>query len=280
MAAYIYNRVHNTKITPSDYIESMKKKADPDCSKLLADMDKAGVDMSIIFGVDWAYGRTGEPRITNREQNRFHAEMAKKHPDRFVALAALDPRRPDCLDQAREAIEEWGMKGFKLHPSSGWFPTDSVCYPLYEKIADWGLPIVFHSGGGEGNWVPGQPMYIATVAEQFPDIKIIMAHAGMESWQQALVAAAMLPNVFLDISVHQITFCLRPKKFYTWLRELIDEAGPWKVLFASDAPLPNTFAPLDVWVKAIKEPDTDIAFSREELDVVMGRAAQTVFKLS
>ena len=278
-AAYLYNRVHKTNITPSDYIESMKAKVDPDCSKLLADMDNAGVDVSIIFGVDWAYGRTGEPRVTNREQNRFHAETAKKYPDRFVALAALDPRRPDCLDQAKEAIEEWGMKGFKLHPSAGWFPTDPVCYPLYEKISEWGLPIVFHSGGLEGNWVPGQPMYIATVAEQFPDINIIMAHAGLESWQQALAAAAMVPNVFLDISVHQLTFSLRPKKFYAWLRELIDEAGPWKILFASDAPLPNNFVPLDAWVRAIKEPETEIPFSGEELDIVMGKAAQAVFDI-
>ena len=51
-AAYLHNRVHKTNITPSDYIESMKAKVDSDCSKLLADMDNAGVDVSIIFGVD------------------------------------------------------------------------------------------------------------------------------------------------------------------------------------------------------------------------------------
>lgn len=58
-----------------------------------------------------------------------------------------------------------------------------------------------------------------------------------------------------------------PGKFYQWLRDLID-GGPWKVLFASDAPRPNAWVPLDEWVKAINEPDTDIPFWCDELDRV------------
>ncbi len=279
-AAYLYNQVHGKNITPDQYIDSLKGKADPDCSKLLASMDEAGIEKSVIFGVDWAYGRTGEPRVSNREQNRFHAEMAQKHPDRFIALAALDPRRPDVLDQATEAIEKWGMKGFKLHPSAGFYPNDPICFPLYEKCAEWGAPIVFHSGGGEGNWVFGQPVYIATAAENFHEVKMVMAHAGMESWLQASQAAALLPNLYLDISVRgQWEFCRNPSRFYQWLRSLIDEATPWKVLFASDTPLPTSWIPNDRWVRAINDPQTDVPFAREELDIVLGRAAAAVFGL-
>ncbi len=278
-AAYRYNKLFKANMTVDEYIDSIKGRADPDCSKLIATMDEAGIDVSVIFGVDWAYARTGEPRVSNREQNRFHAEMAKKWKGRFIALAALDPRRPDVMDQAKEAIEEWGMKGFKLHPSAGFFPNDPVCFPLCEKCEAWKLPIVFHSGGGEGNWVCGQPMYIATAASQYPEVKMVMAHAGAESWPTAVAAAASLPNVYLDISVQQRVYRKNPKKFYQWLREIIDEADPWKVLFASDAPLPNIWVPHVEWVKAIKEPNTDVPFSREELDIVMGKAAQAVFNI-
>jgi predicted TIM-barrel fold metal-dependent hydrolase len=279
VASYMYNRVNKTNLTPSQYIDSLKSRSDPDNSKLLAAMDNAGIDKSVIFGVDWAYARTGEPRVPNREQNRMHADLAKKYPDRFVALAALDPRRPDFMEQATQAIEDWGMHGFKLHPSAGFYPTDHVCYPLYEKCVEWQVPIVFHSGGLEGNWVCGHPNHIATVAEHYPEVNMVMGHAGLESWSCALAAAAMLPNVFLDISIHQFYYRLNPGKFYQWLRDLIDGAGPWKVLFASDAPMPNAWVPLDEWVKAINEPDTDIPFSRDELDIVMGKAAQVVFNL-
>ena len=55
MAASIYNRVNGTGITPSEYIEKMKGRVDPDCSKLIETMDACGIDKSVIFGVDWAY---------------------------------------------------------------------------------------------------------------------------------------------------------------------------------------------------------------------------------
>ena len=89
MASNLYNRVHKTNITPSEYIEKLKARVDPDCSKLIETMDRAGIDKSVIFGVDWAYALTGEPKVSNREQNRIHAEMAKKWEGRFVPLAAL-----------------------------------------------------------------------------------------------------------------------------------------------------------------------------------------------
>jgi predicted TIM-barrel fold metal-dependent hydrolase len=277
MAANIYNRVHGTKIKPNEYIEKLKGRVDPDCSKLIESMDAVGIDKSVIFGVDWAYALTGEPRVSNREQNRIHAEMAKKWEGRLIPLAALDPRRPDVLDQAKEAIEEWGMKGFKLHPSAGFFPNDPVCFPLYEKCTDWGVPIMFHSGGIEVNWEYGQPIYIASAAEHFPEVKMIMAHAGLESWNQARLAATALENVYVDISIRQLDYRVNKQKFYSWLRDFVDWATPWKVLFASDSPMPTFWCPQDEWVKAIKEPDTDIPFSKEETEIIMGEAAKKVF---
>jgi predicted TIM-barrel fold metal-dependent hydrolase len=279
MASNIYNRIHGSSITVSQYIDMLKDRVDPDCSKLIETMDSAGIDKSVIFGVDWAYAVTGEPRVSNREQNRIHASMAKKWDGRLIALASLDPRRPDVLEQATEAVEEWGMKGFKLHPSAGFYPNDPVCFPLYEKCADWGVPIVFHSGGLEFHWEFGQPMYIASAAERYPDVKMVMAHAGTESWQQALLAASALSNVYLDISLRQWDYRVNAEKFYEWLRNLIDWAGPWKVLFASDTPLPTFWVPQPEWVNAIKKPDTNISFSNEELDIVMGKAAQAVFDM-
>ena len=277
MASNIYNRIHNASITPGEYINMLKDRVDPDGNKLIETMDKAGIDKSVIFGVDWAYSVTGEPRVNNREQNRIHAELAKKWSDRLIPLAALDPRRPDVLEQAKQAIEEWGMKGFKLHPSAGFYPNDPVCFPLYEKCADWKVPIVFHSGGLEFHWEFGQPMYIASAAEAFPEVKMVMAHAGTESWQPAMLAAAALGNVYLDLSLRQWDYRVNKEEFYKWLRNLIDWAGPWKILFATDAPLPTFFLSVLDWVNAIKNPDTKISFTQDELEIILGKAAQAVF---
>jgi hypothetical protein len=37
--------------------------------------------------------------------------------------------------------------------------------------------------------------------------------------------------------------------------------------------------PQDEWVNAIKKPDTQIPFSSEELDIIIGKAAQAVFEI-
>jgi len=277
MASSLYNRVHKTNITPDDYIEMVREKIDPTGEKLIEAMDEAGIDKSVIFGVDWAYGVTGEPKVSNREQNKYLAEYAKEYEGRFIPLAALDPRRPDVIRQATEAIEEWGMKGFKLMPSAGFKPNDSLCFPFYEKCAEWGVPIMFHSGGLEFNWEYSSPNLIASAAEEFPEVKMIMAHAGLESWEQCRLACAALPNVYMDISIRQFDYQMNREKFYDWLRDMIDWTGPWKILFATDAPLPTFYLPTKDWVDAINEPKTDIEFTREERDIILGKAAEAVF---
>lgn len=278
MASSLYNRVHKTSITPDDYIEMVKHRIDPTGEKLIAEMDDAGVDQSVIFGVDWAYGVTGEPKVSNREQNKYLADYARKFEGRFIPLAALDPRRPDIIEQATEAIEEWGMKGFKLMPSAGFKPNDPLCFPFYEKCNDWGVPIMFHSGGLEFNWEYSSPNLIASAAEEFPEVKMIMAHAGLESWEQCRLACAAMPNVFMDISIRQFDYQINRQSFYQWLRDMIDWTGPWKILFATDAPLPTFYLPTKDWVDAIDNPKTDIEFTREERDIILGKAAEAVFQ--
>jgi predicted TIM-barrel fold metal-dependent hydrolase len=278
MASSLYNRVHKTNITPDDYIEMVKDRVDPTGEKLIAEMDEAGVDKSVIFGVDWAYGVTGEPKVRNREQNRYLANYAKEYEGRFIPLAALDPRRPDIIDQATEAIEDWSMRGFKLMPSAGFKPNDPLCFPFYEKCAEWNVPIMFHSGGLEFNWEYSSPNLIASAAEEFPDVKMIMAHAGLESWEQCRLACAAMPNVFMDISIRQFDYQINRQSFYRWLRDMIDWTGPWKILFATDAPLPTFYLPTKDWVDAIDNPKTDIEFTREERDIILGKAAQAVFE--
>lgn len=277
MAASLYNRVHKTSIKPEDYIAMVRERVDPDGTKQLKFMDEVGVDKAVIFQVDWAYGVTGEPRMSNRDQNKLLADYSKQHPGRFIPLCAIDPRRPDVLEQATEAIEDWGMKGFKLMPSAGFKPSDRLCYPLYEKCADWGVPIVFHSGGLEFNWELSSPNFIATAAEDFPDVKMVMAHAGLESWEQCRLACAALPNCYMDLSIRQFDYQINPRKFYDWLRDMIDWCGAEKILFASDAPLPTFYLPTKDWIEVFRNPQTDIKFTKEEMDLILGKAAQAVF---
>lgn len=273
-----YNLVHKKNVTPEEYLDKyMKLFIDPDADGMVENMDKAGIDMAVIWGVDWAYAHTGEPRVSNREQNKIHADVAKRHKGRFWPLCAIDPRRPDAVEQFTEAIQDWGMKGLSLYPAAGFYPDEPVCFPLYEKCAEWGLPVMLGSGGGEAHWQHGQPMYIASAAEMYPDVKMIMAHCGLESWEQALLAARLLNNVYVDISIRQWQLTMRPQRFYHWLRDAIDETGAWKIMWASDWPSQENIMPRAEWLRAVKEPKTEIQFSSEEIEIILGKAAQAVF---
>jgi len=275
----LHNRIYGTNYTEKEFTNNiMRSYIDPDGDKLVLWMDKAGVDKAVIFGVDWAYGYTGEPAVTNREQNKIHADVAKRHKGRFIPLCALDPRRPDAVEQFSEAVEEWGSKGLKLHPLTGFYPHDPICFPLYKKCAEYGLPVVIHSGGALGTWVHALPEYIAAAASAFPDVKMIMAHAGLEFWEQAKFVITMLPNVYVDLGMREVDF-RDPEGFYRWLRGMIDWATPWKILFASDSPSGDTVLPESDWVNVFKNPKTDVKFSREELDIILGKAAQAVFSI-
>ncbi|GDY50228.1 hypothetical protein SVIO_008510 [Streptomyces violaceusniger] len=62
------------------------------------------------------------------------------------------------MRRARRLVAEYGVKGFKFHPSiQGFFPNDrSVAYGLYEVIEETGTIALFHTGQtGIGAGVPG-----------------------------------------------------------------------------------------------------------------------------
>ena len=265
------DEAHNTLI---------KGMYDPDGKKVLEHMEKAGITKSVIFGSDFG-PEIGDPTIHPFDANKIYADIAKEHPDTFIALASIDPRRPGAIKHCERCIEQWGMRGFKLHPAAGFYPTDEVCYPLYEKCADWGVPLVFHTGGQ-----PAAPVhldtqrspFLAEAATRFPDTKFIMAHVAMDMWQEAVMYGKLIPNLYFDLSYHQFSYVAwGPQKFYEWVRLLINECGVGKLLWATDTPLPNALVAPDLWVKVFTERQTDITFTDEEIEAMMWKNAAEVF---
>ncbi len=243
--------------------------------RLIQAMDAAGVDMSCIFAHDTelALGKTDVPI---EEQNRLIAQAAENSPDRLISFFAIDPRWENAVDMFSRAIEEWGMKGLKFLPTSGFYPNHESFYPLYEKCVEYGVPLITHTGSEPAPLKArfARPLYIDDVAADFPGLPIIMAHAAHQLWEEALLVASAKPNIYFDISGWQIVFSRDPSEFYRWLRHLLDAVGPWRVFFGTDGPYLNVLCPLDTWVKALEEPDLsscpEVSFSRQEIDVVMG----------
>ena len=278
----MYNKANKTDITAREYIDNIvRKEIDANADNVIAEMDAAGVDVSVTFAVDYGL-LLGEAPIHIFDQNKLYADIAKRHAGRMIPFMAIDPRRQGGLKHCEQAYREWGMKGFKLHAGVGYMPDDPVCNWVYEKAAEWDIPIMCHTGGAPSaplHWENSRPAYFASAAARYPETVFILAHAGdIGWWQEAMQAAAWLPNVYLDLSLWQKPFRKMPyREFVAWLRHLTDMVGADKLMFASDAPHPNFHCRLPEWARVFKELPKE--FSQEEKDLILGGTAMQVLGL-
>jgi predicted TIM-barrel fold metal-dependent hydrolase len=191
----------------------------------------------VVFTVD---GEKGASRkITNEEI----AELAHKHGDVAIPFASINPHRgADGVKQARRLIKDYGVRGFKFHPSvQDFMPNDHMAYPLYEVIAEARLPALFHTGQtGVGAGTPGgggirlkysNPMLLDDVAVDFPDMPIILAHPSFPWQEEALSVATHKPQVYIDLSGWS------PKYFPPILVQYANTLLKEKILFGSDYPV-------------------------------------------
>lgn len=202
-----------------------------------------------LFTVDCESG-LGAKRVSNYEI----AEFAAKNDDICIPFASIDPRKGKYgAREARDLIENYGVKGFKFHHIlQDCDPADRVGYPIYEVIAEYGLPAIFHTGhsgmgtgmrGGGGvrlKW--GQPMLVDDVAVAFPDMKIILAHPSWPWVDESLSMALHKDNVFIDLSGWS------PKYFQPQIIQYANTQLQDKMMFGSDFPLIHP----DKWLAAAK----------------------------
>jgi hypothetical protein len=193
---------------------------------------------AVIFTVD-NEAEMGHTRIFNEEV----AETAAENADVLIPFASIDPAKGKMgAREARRLIEEYGVRGFKFHPSTqGFYPNDRKAYVLYEVIAEAGLPALFHTGQtGAGAGAPGgmgiklkfsNPMYLDDVAADFPDMPIIMAHPSFPWQDEALAVATHKPNVYIDLSGWS------PKYFPPNLIQYTNTLLKDRILFGSDYPV-------------------------------------------
>lgn len=192
---------------------------------------------AVIFPVD-SESEMGHWRIKNEEV----AEVANEHSDVLIPFASIDPAKGKMgAREARRLVEEYGVRGFKFHPSTqGFYPNDRKAYVLYEAIQEARVPALFHTGQtGAGAGARGglgirlkysNPIFMDDVAVDFPDMPIILAHPSFPWQDEALAVATHKPNVYIDLSGWS------PKYFPANLVQYANTLLKDRVLFGSDYP--------------------------------------------
>src|SRR4051794_36168865 len=168
---------------------------------------------AVVFTVDAASG-TGHPALSSEEI----LDAAAEFPDLLIPFGSVDPHAGKAAVTRIRALVERGARGFKFHPSLQAFePNDPRYYPLYEAVAEAGVPALFHTGqtgigaglrGGHGIKLRySAPMLLDDVAADFPQLTIVMAHPSVPWQDRAMSIPTPQTNAFIDPS------CLSPQYF-------------------------------------------------------------------
>jgi len=132
----------------------------------------------------------------------------------------------DPVPEAERSLNA-GARGIKLHPRAEAFTLDhpevrSIVALAHERS----LPVLIHAGRG----IPALGLDAVELAEEFPNARLILAHAGTSDLSWIWRAAADLPNLLFD------TAWWIPAD----LEALFSLVPPGQIVFASDAPYGNT----------------------------------------
>jgi predicted TIM-barrel fold metal-dependent hydrolase len=147
---------------------------------------------------------------------------AARDTDVLVPFCRINPHTDDARLEAERCLDA-GARGIKLHPRAEQFTLD---HPTVRELAalahERSLPILIHAGRG----IPALGLHAVQLAADFPDARLILAHAGICDLSWIWRVAADHPNLLFD------TAWWMPADLLT----LFSLVPPGQILFASDAP--------------------------------------------
>ena len=167
--------------------------------------------------------------------NTWAAGFAADHPD-VLRTATFFPE-PEAAGYVEQAIVG-GAELFKAHVQVGAYdPRAPELDAVWGLLAEAGLPVVVHCGGGP---VPGAftgPDVFAGVLARHPSLTAVIAHMGMPEYAEFLALAYRYSNVHLDTTMAFTDFTEARMPFPLDLRPRLLDLGD-RVVLGSD--FPNT----------------------------------------
>ena len=164
-----------------------------DAETMLRHMDRCGVDSALLI-----------PFPVVADYRLAHDEIAgavRAHPDRFTGAACLYPflPEPEFLAELKRCAEDLDFRALKLQPQyQALNPVSERSDFLFAAAGQFNLPVIVHTGSGAPFALPS--LYILK-ARRFPGLPIVLGHAGGSVYyHEAIVAAAVCPNIYVELS--------------------------------------------------------------------------------
>ncbi len=191
-------------------------------SSLLASMDRAGIDRSLICSI-----------ATRPEQfNSILDWSSQIRCERLIPLPSIHPDDPDCVEKVY-TVHRKGFVGIKMHPYyQNYFLSEKRLTPFYEALSETGLLLVVHCGYDIA--YPrircADPAQILILHQEFPNLRLITTHFG--GWHLWDEVEEMLigKKIYMEIS-----FALQYLHKEQAIRMLTRHRAEY-LLFGSDSP--------------------------------------------
>lgn len=220
---------------------------------LLSTMAANGIDAAMVMPAAGS---------APRETHDAIADLARRHPGSIFGIASLTPLVGEEAyeEEVERCVRELGFKALKLHPlahaASPALPVTDVVFRTADRL---GVPVIVHTGTGAPFALPS---LLIRRARQFPELKIVLAHAGFAIYtEEAIIAAEVCPNIYLEPSWCQIQD----------IRRMVRTLGPDRVMYGGDLP-PN------VPIELMKYRSMDL--TDDERNLCLGGTARRVFNIT
>ncbi len=189
-------------------------------------------------------------------------ELSRKYENRIYGIVSINPHvvEPDeWKSQVRKWIKDYGFIGVKLHTighAVNLMTKDAAM--IFQTADELEVPLMIHSGLGQPF---ASPAHVSYYAEMYPDLRIVLAHAGFVfSAVDAFLMARNYKNIYLETSWSN----MEDIQFF------IEKLGADKVMFGTDLPS-NT--PIELAkVNAMN-------LNNEQRDSFLYKTAEKVFKI-
>ena len=202
--------------------------------ELIASMDEAGVEQSVICGFPW--GRSDLCFL----HNQYLMESASRYPNRLIVFISILFSDPDWSKEELDRGIKGGAKGvgeiaFYYHEMTS-RDINSI-RPILTQMEQQRIPLLLHTNELLGHAYPGKGMTplerFYELILSFPNLSILLAHwgGGLLFYELMPEVAKTMANVYYDTAASPFIYS---KKIYAIASEIV---GAEKILFGTDFPL-------------------------------------------
>ncbi len=235
--------------------------------EVVASMDAAGVDRTVVMGFAWRDGGLC------RAHNDYIIESVHRFPDRLIGFACVQPLDRGDAKELERCLDAGLMGLGELSPDGQRFDIEDrgVLQACAQVLMHYDRPLLTHSSEPIGHQYPGKgqtfPWKLLRLAQNFPDLKIVLAHwgGGLPFYELMPEVREALHNVYYDTAASVFLYSMDIFEVAVRL------VGAGRILWGTDYPILSQAK----FLARVRACDLD----HEQLSAVLGGNAARLLRL-